>query len=116
MVLAGLLIVLACAASSPAFAQVAFGVGIRVGPPPPRYEVAVAAPFPHAVWVRGCWSWNAHAGRYAWIRGHWMHERPFHAWVDGGWHHGPRGWQWREGYWRRHEQHERGERWVGRHR
>ena len=106
---ATMLFALTALGSSFAESQVSFGIGIRVGPPPPRHDVIVAAPYPHGVWVRGHWFWNERTGRYVWTRGMWVHERPYNVWVDGSWHRGPRGWYWREGYWR-HEQHERMER------
>ncbi len=101
--------------ASVAMSQVSFGVGIRFGPPPPRHEVVVVAPYPDGVWIRGYWAWDEYAGQYVWVPGRWEHARPYETWVDGSWHHGSRGWAWREGYWRhrdrhsegRHEQHER---------
>ncbi len=62
------------AISVPAFAQVSFD--IEVGPPPPRHEVIVAAPFPEAVWVPGYHRWDYGARAYVWVPGVW--QRPPH--------------------------------------
>jgi len=93
----------------PAISQVHMEIGFRIGPPPPRYEVTVAPPFAHAVWVRGHWAWNAHAGNWVWVRGQWIARRPAYVWVDGSWHHGPRGWYWDEGRWEHRLNRDRGE-------
>jgi len=85
-------------ATLPATAQVS--IGIRIGPPPPRYEV-VPAPRPGYYWRAGHWIWNGR--RYVWVRGFWA-VRPagyaYRAWVPGHWVHRPAGWVWVEGHWR----------------
>ncbi len=91
---------LSLVAASPAASQVSMEIGVRFGPPPPRYEVMYDAPFGNAVWVRGHWGWSGYEGRYVWIPGRWIARRPAYTWVDGGWHRGPRGWYWNEGGWR----------------
>ena len=109
---------------APAMSQVTVGFGIRFGPPHPRHEVVVAAPFEDAVWISGHWAWDEYAGRYVWIGGSWVPARPYQMWVNGSWHHGPRGWAWREGYWGhrdrgredRHERHGDGDGRHGRYR
>jgi hypothetical protein len=88
-------------AAPPASSQVAVGVGIRIGPPPLRYERVVARPFAHAIWIRGHWEWSPRFDRYVWVRGNWVAGRQGFTWVDGRWNHEAHGWVWREGYWSR---------------
>ncbi len=64
----------------PSFAQVSFD--IRIGPPPPRHEVVVAAPYPEAVWIPGFHRWDYATQAYVWVPGRW--DRPPHpgfVWV-----------------------------------
>jgi hypothetical protein len=84
---------------SPAMSQVSVGIGVRIGPPSPRYETVARTPFPHAVWIGGHWNWDRPYRRYVWLPGRWIAERAGYAWVNGAWYRGSRGWQWREGYW-----------------
>jgi hypothetical protein len=68
------------ALAAPAIAQVSFD--IHIGPPPPRQEVVVAAPYPEAVWIAGYHRWDYATGAYIWVPGRW--DRPPHpGWV---WH------------------------------
>ena len=90
---------LSLVAAPPAASQVWMDIGVRFGPPAPVYEEVYAPPFAHAVWARGHWMWNIHAGRYVWARGHWMASRPAYKWMNGDWHRGPKGWYWNEGRW-----------------
>jgi hypothetical protein len=72
---------------------------VRIGPPPPVYEVRVVAPGPEFVWIDGYHRWNGNA--YVWVAGRW--ERPPHpraVWVRGHWDHSNRGYYWVEGRWR----------------
>lgn len=62
------------AIAAPAFAQISFD--IQVGPPPPRHEVIVAAPYPEAVWVPGYHFYDYGIHDYRWIPGVW--QRPPH--------------------------------------
>jgi hypothetical protein len=90
------------------------GVGIRIGPPAPRAEIIVAAPFPHAMWVRGHWMWDPWRGGYVWQMGSWVGRRTDDFRVDRTWARGPRGWEWREGYWNRRDHDRRdGATWGG---
>lgn len=92
-------------ATSPASSQVFFGIGVRIGPPPVRYERVGPPPFAHAVWVRGYWAWNRGLDRYVWCSGRWIAPRPGYAWHDGFWQRSHRAWAWRDGWWeRRHEE------------
>ena len=85
------------AATLPASAQV--GIGNRVGPPPPRYEV-VPPPRSGYYWRAGYWYWTGY--RYAWRPGAWILRpaRYYHSvWVPGHYVRRPGGWFWVEGHW-----------------
>src|SRR5262245_49573134 len=74
---------------------------IRVGPPPPRHEVIVAAPGPrdHWVWDPGHYRWIN--GQYDWVGGHWIEKpRPHAEWIAAKWvkRHGE--WVLVDGHWR----------------
>jgi hypothetical protein len=60
------------AIASPAFSQV--HLNINIGPPPPRREVIVVAPYPGAMWVPGYHVYSAPASGYVWVPGSW--QRP----------------------------------------
>ena len=74
----------------PAAAQ----VYVRVGPPPPRYEV-VPPPRPGYAWQAGEWVWNGN--RYVWRAGHFA--RHGGHWVPAHWRRTPNGWVRVEGHW-----------------
>jgi hypothetical protein len=82
----------------PAAAQVSVGVGIRVGPPPPRFE-RVPPPRMGYVWAPGYWRWDGR--RHVWAGGYWVHARPGYRYRPAYWVHGHRGWRFHEGYWGR---------------
>jgi|SRR5665213_931982 len=68
----------------------------------PRVEVVrPVAPGPHYIWVEGEWRWRKHLGRYDWVRGYWLKERPGREWIPGRWADVPGGVRWEAGYWRR---------------
>ncbi|HET6400031.1 MAG TPA: hypothetical protein VFH95_01400 [Candidatus Kapabacteria bacterium] len=68
------------AIAAPAFAQVSFN--IRIGPPPPRREVIVAAPFPGAIWVPGYYVFDYAVNQYRWVPGVWQRPpQPGVIWV-----------------------------------
>ena len=92
----------ACALAS-ATAQVpasAADISVTIGPPAPRYEVVPDARHGYA-WAPGYWTWRN--GRYDWVAGHWIRERPGYYWhpdrweqrgdrwyrMQGGWHSQP---------------------------
>ncbi len=76
----GMLALAALTPAAPAFAQVSFD--IHIGPPAPRAEVIVPAPYPGAVWIAGYHRWDYATGAYIWVPGRW--DRPPHpGWV---WH------------------------------
>src|ERR1022692_1723333 len=89
------LLAFALLAGGCAFA-VDFGVGIRIGPPPPPRVIRVQprSPGPGYVFVGGYWYPNG--GKYAWHNGYWTRP-PYEGalWV------GPRhdGQQYFEGHW-----------------
>jgi hypothetical protein len=79
--------------ATPASAQIV----VRIGPPPPRVEVA-PPPRPGSVWVAGHWEWRNN--RHQWIAGTWIRERRGYvysqpAWVerDGRWYHSRGNWK-----------------------
>lgn len=82
----------------PATAQVSVGIGVRLGPPAPRFE---RAPPPRRgyAWAPGYWRWDGH--RHVWVVGRWMHVRPGYRYVPAHWVHRRHGWYFREGHWRR---------------
>ncbi len=65
------LIAFALLAAGTALAQVSFGVGIRIGPPPPpRVErVVPVTPGPGYIWINGYWF--AERGKWRWHAGYW---------------------------------------------
>jgi PPE-repeat protein len=58
--------------AAPAFAQVSFD--IHLGPPPPRREVVMEAPFEGAIWVAGYNQYDYDNNEYRWQPGSW--QRP----------------------------------------
>ncbi len=87
---------LACA--SPAMAQISFD--IHIGPPPPRREVVVAAPFEGAVWVGGYQRYDRDGGRYVWVPGAWQHPpRQNVTWVKPRYVHNGDHYNYQEGRW-----------------
>ena len=81
-----------------AAAQVSVGIGIRVAPPPPRFE-RVPPPRRGYVWAPGYWRWDGH--RHFWAGGHWVRVHRGYHYVPARWVHGHRGWRFHDGYWRR---------------
>jgi hypothetical protein len=75
------------------------GPVVYTEPPPPRYEVAPAAPGTGYVWIGGHWAWQL--GRHVWIGGRWALPPAGQVWVPGLWYRHDRGWRWRDGYWGR---------------
>jgi hypothetical protein len=74
------------AVAIPAFGQLHIGVGINIGPPPPKRERMIARPGRDAVWLAGYYKWHPRRHRYTWVPGHWMRPpRPHVVWVEGRW-------------------------------
>lgn len=74
-------------------------VYVRVGPPPPVYEVRAYAPGPGYVWIEGYHRWDGNG--YAWVAGRWARPPRAHAaWVPGHWNRDSRGWFFIDGHWR----------------
>jgi hypothetical protein len=84
----------------PAAAQVAVDVGVRMAPPPPRFE-RMPPPRRGWVWTPGYWRWAPRWHRYEWVPGNWVHERRGYRWHEGVWVQRGPGWYWRDGYWGR---------------
>ena len=79
-------------------ALAAADVYVRIGPPPPRYEV-VPAVRPGWVWQPGYWSWNGH--RYVWFRGHRVRAHRGEHWVPHRWVGNGHRWRMEGGRWDR---------------
>ena len=72
------------AVAIPASAQLHIGVGINIGPPPPRKERMIVRPSRDAVWIAGYYKWHPRRHRYVWVPGRWMRPpRPHTVWVEG---------------------------------
>lgn len=82
--------------AAPLAAQAQVVVGVRIGPPAPRYE-PVPAPRAGFFWAPGHWAWTG--GHYVWGPGRWIAERPGYRWAPGVWEHRPDGWAYTEGHW-----------------
>jgi hypothetical protein len=74
------LLSLALAAGSTAFAQV--NLNIVVAPPEPLHEMAPAMQ-PGFVWAPGYWAWNF--DRHIWVRGRAMVQRTGYRWEPDHW-------------------------------
>ena len=93
-VLAVALVTMAVFGLSSAEAQVRVGFGIHVNVPFPHrgyIEVIGEPPFSGAIWVRGCWVWNAYEGRNIWVPGHWVARRHHPFYRRPEFRHVPRG-------------------------
>ena len=76
----GLVLALAMAAGSTAFAQVS--IHIVLAPPTPQYEAVPMLPSGY-VWAPGYWAWsNDH---HVWVRGRSMLQRPGYYWQPDRW-------------------------------
>ncbi|OBS08293.1 hypothetical protein [Acidihalobacter prosperus] len=75
-------------------------VYVRIGPPPPPYEVVLPRPYAGAVWIPGRWIWS---GRWQWRGGYWARPPYPHArWAPGRWErHGEDRWFYHRGHWHR---------------
>jgi len=81
-----------------AWAGVAIGVSIRVGPPPlPVYEQPVC-PGAGYIWTPGYWAYGPDG--YYWVPGTWvMAPAPGMLWTPGYWGSEGAGFLWHAGYW-----------------
>lgn len=78
-------------------AQAQGDIGVRIAPPPPRYEI-IPPPQGGYIWVPGYWRWNGY--RHVWKRGHWMRERVGYRYYAPHWEQAPNGtWHFREYRW-----------------
>ena len=72
---------------------------VRIAPPRPVVERAIAAPGPGYVWVPGFHRWDGAA--YAWVPGRWeLPPRPRARWIAARWVRRRGGWVLIEGHWR----------------
>ncbi|MDI1247051.1 MAG: hypothetical protein PSV24_16790 [Rhodoferax sp.] len=75
-----LVLSVALAAGTTAFAQISFN--IMVAPPVPLYE-SVPMMQPGYVWAPGYWAWNN--DRHIWVRGRTMVQRDGYRWAPDRW-------------------------------
>ena len=80
----------------PLAANAQVSVGIRVGPPPLRYE-RVPPPRRGYVWAPGRWHWQN--TRYVWNAGRYIPARPGYRWVPGAWGQRNASWHYVPGHW-----------------
>lgn len=81
--------------------RVSFGIHVDVPPPPNGYvEVMAEPPYPDAVWVRGCWSWNRYEQQNIWIPGHWAARHYGPVYREREFRHVPHGVA--KGWWKKH--------------
>lgn len=78
--LRSLVLSLALAAGTSAFAQISFQ--IVVAPPAPMYEVAPMIQ-PGYVWAPGYWAWSN--DRHIWVRGRTIVQREGYLWAPDRW-------------------------------
>lgn len=78
--LRSLVLSLALAGGTTAFAQISFN--IVVAPPAPLYE-ATPMMAPGQSWAPGYWAWNN--GQHVWVRGRTMLQREGYLWVPDRW-------------------------------
>ena len=71
---------------------------VRTAPPPLREE-RVPGPRRGYEWAPGYWAWRH--GRYAWVSGSWMRERPGEHWVAHRWVERDGRWEMANGHWER---------------
>lgn len=76
----GLTLLLTCAASMPAMAQI--NVTIGIAPPPVQFE-AVPVLQPGYVFAPGYWGWSG--SKYVWVRGRTIAQRDGYRWVPDRW-------------------------------
>jgi hypothetical protein len=98
--LAGVVVVAATMAITPACAATRGRVYVRVGPPAPVVETRIVAPGPGYVWIPGYYTWDGRV--YVWVPGRWDRAPRARArWVPARWVHDPRhGWYLVDGHWR----------------
>ena len=96
--LAGLGLGFASAAYTPPVTAMPVYVGVRVAPPPPRFE-RVPPPRMGYVWAPGYWRWAG--GRHVWTGGYWVRSRPGYRYAPAHWVRNGHGWRFREGHWGR---------------
>lgn len=81
---------------TPALAE--SNIGLRGGPPAPRYE-PVPAPRRGQIWVPG--HWEPRGNRNVWIAGSFVRERPGYRYVNPAWEQRDGRWDMHRGGWQR---------------
>lgn len=90
---------------SPASAQVAVGISVRIGPPALPVYAQPICPGPDYIWVPGYWSWDQDGDEYYWVPGTWvLAPDPGLYWTPGWWGYDEDGddYLWHPGYWGPH--------------
>lgn len=95
LLLAGLLLLAGCAASSPI---------VEKAPPPIPDERPGRKPAAHVFWQQGHWGWDEGKQLYFWSAGGWAPERKDEVWIPGYWTRvedggDVQGWRWVEPRW-----------------
>ena len=93
-----LTVLAAASATISASAVTASYIDVRVGPPPPHYEVVPAAR-PGYVWSPGYWDWRGH--RHVWVNGHWERARHGYVYHEPRWVQDGDRWRLHRGAWDR---------------
>lgn len=89
------------AVPSPASAQVAVGISIRVGPPALPVYAQPLCPGPDYIWTPGYWAYGPDG--YYWVPGTWvLAPEPGLLWTPGWWGFGDGVYVWHRGYWGPH--------------
>lgn len=70
-------------------------------PPARRETTPPPAPTEDAIWAEGHWAWRpeGNGGRWAWVEGRWLDEKPGHVYVQPHWERHGRGWLFVRGHW-----------------
>ena len=93
-----LTVLAAASATISASAVAASYIDVRVGPPPPHYEVVPAAR-PGYMWSPGYWDWRGH--RHVWVNGHWERARHGYVYHEPRWVQDGDRWRLHRGAWDR---------------
>lgn len=86
---------------SPASAQVAVGISVRVGPPALPVYAQPLCPGPDYIWTPGYWGYGDDG--YYWVPGTWvLAPEPGYLWTPGWWGFESSAYLWHPGYWGPH--------------
>lgn len=90
------------AVAAPAFAQI--HLNITFGPPPPRREIIIQAPYPGAIWIPGYYVYDGRVASYVWVPGRWQAPpAPRQVWVAPRYVRHADHYDYYEGGWRDHD-------------